>query len=224
MHAIGGRVLIVLLAGTITCSVGVSLAAQDEAMSGYGTATIDGTKASGEWDGAAMYEFDAVLPAASGGGTVPASLYVMNDAVNLYIGLEVFLDAVDEGLVDFYFDNNDDGLRESGDLNVTLYASGGLTSYNWVEETMAWNYDADTERSSAVGNTDTFTFYEFSLALEDPTRGQGFSLVAGDRVGLRLVLLVKPAGSDGEWSFVPEVAFFHVLIVPGAEDQAEESG
>lgn len=53
MHAIGGRVLIVLLAGTITCSVGVSLAAQDEAMSGYGTATIDGTKASGEWCGMA---------------------------------------------------------------------------------------------------------------------------------------------------------------------------
>ncbi len=56
---------------------------------GKGTAVLDGVISPGEWDGAARLDFDAALPPADGGGTTPASLLVMSDAVNLYVAVRV---------------------------------------------------------------------------------------------------------------------------------------
>jgi hypothetical protein len=56
---------------------------------GFGTAVVDGDLSPGEWDQAGRYDFQANRALSEGGGTVPASFYVMNDARNLYLALRV---------------------------------------------------------------------------------------------------------------------------------------
>jgi hypothetical protein len=56
---------------------------------GFGTPVVDGVLLPGEWDTAERYDFVAARAPAEGGGTVPATLYVMNDSVNLYLALRV---------------------------------------------------------------------------------------------------------------------------------------
>src|SRR5204862_4782947 len=55
----------------------------------YGTAVVDGVLSPNEWDRAAHYDFQANRSPAEGGGTVPATLFVMNDSTNLYLALRV---------------------------------------------------------------------------------------------------------------------------------------
>ena len=52
-------------------------------------AVVDGVLSPGEWDTAGHYDFPANRSPAEGGGTVPATLFVMNDATNLYLALRV---------------------------------------------------------------------------------------------------------------------------------------
>lgn len=56
---------------------------------GFGAPVVDGDLAPGEWDGAGRYDFQAQRAPEEGGGTVPASFYVMNDPTNLYLALRV---------------------------------------------------------------------------------------------------------------------------------------
>jgi hypothetical protein len=56
---------------------------------GFGTAVVDGDVAPGEWDHAGRYTFQANRSPAEGGGSVPATFCVMNDATNLYLALRV---------------------------------------------------------------------------------------------------------------------------------------
>jgi hypothetical protein len=56
---------------------------------GFGTAVVDGDIAPGEWDNAGRYDFQAKRLPDEGGGTVPASFYVMNDSTNVYLALKV---------------------------------------------------------------------------------------------------------------------------------------
>lgn len=56
---------------------------------GFGTAVVDGAIAPGEWDHAGRYDFQAKRSPEEGGGTVPASFYVMNDSTNVYLALKV---------------------------------------------------------------------------------------------------------------------------------------
>src|ERR1044072_4406060 len=53
-------------------------------LSGSGTATIDGVFNTTEWAGAGTITFAANLPE---GGTTPATLYVMNNQVNLFLAI-----------------------------------------------------------------------------------------------------------------------------------------
>src|SRR5215218_7465855 len=79
---------------------------------GFGTATVDGVLAPGEWDTAAGHVFEAGVP---GGGTVPGELRVMNDSSNLYFGVRLGTTAPTTSVA-FGFDNDHDGLSpEEGD-------------------------------------------------------------------------------------------------------------
>jgi hypothetical protein len=53
-------------------------------MTGFGTATVDGTLSGGEWDAAQPRDFDVHLPL---GGTTPGRLLVMNDGQNVCLAL-----------------------------------------------------------------------------------------------------------------------------------------
>src|SRR6266480_5218162 len=78
---------------------------------GFGTATLDGAMGAGEWDAAGHVDFTVNRSSAQGGGTVPATLYVMNDRANLYIGIKVLNATVAASRAEVLFDNNDDGTR-----------------------------------------------------------------------------------------------------------------
>ena len=82
------------------------------ALGGVGTASVDGVVAPRQWASATVLPFAAALP---GGGSVAATLRVMNDGANLYLGVTVARAPVN-GTVAFVFDNDHDGSgTEQGD-------------------------------------------------------------------------------------------------------------
>jgi hypothetical protein len=95
-------------------------------LTGTGTATIDGVLSPGEWDLAGSVAFAANVPASQGGGTVPATLYAMNDGVNLYFAVR--FDAPFLGAASFVveIDANGDGLMSAGD--DALVSTSGVYS------------------------------------------------------------------------------------------------
>lgn len=92
-------------AGGATAHTGIVLG-------GTGTAEIDGAFAP-EWTGAAARPFTAGLP---NGGSVSASLRVLNDDTNLYFGVAVASASI-HGTIAVAFDNDHDGSAgtEQGD-------------------------------------------------------------------------------------------------------------
>ena len=74
--------LVVAVSGAAQASDGLTLR-------GYGTAVVDGVLSPNEWERAGHFDFQANLAPAEGGGTVPATLLVMNDSTNLYLALRV---------------------------------------------------------------------------------------------------------------------------------------
>jgi hypothetical protein len=103
-------------------------------LSGHGTATVDGVLSPGEWPGAARLDFVARVPPRESGDITPASLYVMNDAVNLYLAVIVWGSFATE-TVTFEFDNDDDGVAmEDGDdvilTNFYVGLKGAIPFYD----------------------------------------------------------------------------------------------
>ncbi len=88
-------------------------------LSAFGTASVDGELGPGEWDAAARVNFTVAEPT---GGTADASLYVMNDAENLYIAVVFFTGA--QSMVRVNFDNDHDGVAEEGDDGLLVDTGG----------------------------------------------------------------------------------------------------
>jgi len=87
---------------------------------GFGNPTIDGVMSPGEWDNAVKIDFQATIPPSEWGGTTPvttpATLYIMNDGLNLYFAVKVARPSF--GLLtelDVDFDNNNVGIPVDGD-------------------------------------------------------------------------------------------------------------
>jgi len=96
----------------------------DSTLFGVGTATVDGILSPGEWDAAGSIDLVINLP---GGGTEAATLFVMNDATDLYLALRFARSVVDPGnsLV-LEFDNNDDGVAANGDDVIVFNPAVGF--------------------------------------------------------------------------------------------------
>src|SRR5512140_130852 len=117
MRALGSKVAALLAAATLLAALVIyfgnnsrAYAHSGVALSAFGSAVIDGIQSPGEWTGAARYDFAVQKPSSEGGGTTPATLFVMNDAVNLYLAVQVARPALDRSSVTFEFDDNHDGL------------------------------------------------------------------------------------------------------------------
>ena len=78
-----------MIVAALALAPGAAAADGEQAFRGFGTAVIDGDLAPGEWASAGRYDFNANRSSDEGGGTVPASFYVMNDATNFYLALRV---------------------------------------------------------------------------------------------------------------------------------------
>ena len=144
------------LAGLIAFSVtlcvalcGAARASDGLTLRGYGTPVVDGVLEPGEWDAAGRYDFQANRSPAEGGGTVPATLFVMNDATNLYLALRVSV--TDLGNSTF------DGLFTPAPQSPFVPGSDILRAVPWGLEDSFWHQTGpsswDWALDSAFGGT-----------------------------------------------------------------------
>ena len=190
----------VALAATISSSLSIPVNAHAPNVSafGAGTATVDGVISHGEWDNAGQINFQAKLPLLSGGGTTPATVYVMNDANNLYLAVRVERATLDVSSVAFEFDNDHDGVREAGDDLIHVNGHPSLPSAFFDSFRgpcpggppdflgCAWNDNqagGSNDGQGAAANDGTYSVYEMSHPLNSPDDDHDFALGPGSVVG-----------------------------------------
>ncbi len=179
-------------------------------LSAYGTATIDGRMGPGEWDKAARVDFQANLPVNDGGGTTPATLYVMNDNSNLYLALKIARSSFGGATNPvFEFDNDNDGSREDGDdgfgMSAGIYqspefydvyrytcpdspaGSAGCSALD-TETTRGILPSGTNNGATAATNDGADTIIEMSHPLSSGDVLHDFSLKEGATVGFHLNL------------------------------------
>ncbi len=185
-------------------------------LSGFGTASIDGVMAPGEWGPAASVEFQANLPSNDGGGTAPATLYVMNDGANLYLGLKIARQSYGGATNPvFEFDNDNNGAREPGDdvfgMSVGIYSPVTFfddyrTPCPGAPAGSAGCGPSDTASTGAndgaagATNDGQFTYIEISHPLDSTDDLHDFSLAPGATVGFTLSLRLfslQPSCNEG---------------------------
>jgi hypothetical protein len=153
---------------------------------GFGTATIDGVLAAGEWEGAGRFEFQANRAPGQGGGTVPATFFVMNDSTNLYLALRVAVTELGYSAFDgtFYpsgnLANGGDILRASPwalhDLHFHQVAPG---MYEWLEDTA----DGGTQDGASSARTSGgISVYEIAHPLDSADDRHDFSLTIPSQI------------------------------------------
>jgi len=161
---------------------------------------VDGVLSPGEWDTAARLEFSVFPPPGEGGGMAPAVLLVMNDRVNLYLGLQVMRSSLGSSNVGFEFDNDHDGKAENGDDSLELGSPAGALRDAFrsneppcsAGSPPASCFFLDTEAGGtndgrgAATNNGVFSFYEISRPLDSDDDLHDFSLLTGDAVGFYL--------------------------------------
>jgi hypothetical protein len=180
------------------------------ALTGLGTAVVDGVIGAGEWDDAGMITFSANLPASEGGGTTVVQLLAMNDGVTVYLAL--VLPAGLHVSSAFEFDNDHDGQTDEGD--DVLVANALLTSpiaqvadvYRTFlppcpEGALCGLLDVDgggtSDAAAAYTTGPMATILEIAHPLDTDDDAHDFSLAPGDIVGFGVFLsLIAPCG---EW-------------------------
>lgn len=183
-------------------------------LSGIGTATVDGVMSPGEWNGAAHADFVVDVPAADGGGTTLATLYVMNDESNLYVAVRIKRPSLGgANSVFFEFDNDHDGVREDGD-DAFGASFGGFPATFWDDYRYtcpgatpgsAGCAPSDTDSlagfpppgtrdgGGAAANDGNHTYVEESHPLDSGDRPHDFDLQAGDTVGFMVPFASSPS-------------------------------
>ena len=204
----------------VSVSTGAASGSDGLSLRGYGTATIDGVLAPGEWDTAGRYDFAAARAPAEGGGTVPATLYVMNDAVNLYLALRVSV--VDLGYSAFdvqfadpppgsIFADGDDVLRTtpSSFEDLHLHFTPPIY-YPWMLD------EADGGTSDGAGVTSSngvLSVFEVAHPLNSADDRHDFSLTIPQR--MRFTASFQHCLDTCVGTFVPGGGFGEVVAVSG---------
>ena len=149
-----------------------------EPLSGYGTATIDGLRSLGEWDGA------HVIPV-FGGKSDSNMLLVMNDEENLYFGLYVIDNLLTPNdQVTIMFDNAHNGIFDVNDDSGGVLGIG--TSSDGHYDGVQWVADSKGNGVGAAQHDDTRNFIEFSKPLRSEDSND-MNLKVGDTVGFCLI-------------------------------------
>jgi hypothetical protein len=174
-------------------------------LSGRGTALVDGVLTEGEWVAAATVEFLATLPLPDG-GTAPGTLYVMNDATELYLAVGIEGTPVDQGSVTFEFDNDNDHQWPEVDddaLQVSSrrgFADGFRTDAG--RPALDTNDGGTSDGLGAVATDGQRLAFELSHPLDSADDSHDFSLSYYENVGVYLRLRLCAAGGCVD-TFVP---------------------
>jgi hypothetical protein len=162
---------------------------------GYGTPTIDGVIGAGEWQSTGRFDAPVALPPELGGGTVPATLYLMNDTQNLYIALMVGTASIigDNSFLGA-FDNDHNGtLYEQGHESLEFRRTGGTAQFldgfiQRLPNGYCWCWDVDyggtSEITGAYTRDSGASYYELAHPLDTADDGHDFSMRLGRRAGL----------------------------------------
>lgn len=177
---------------------------------GFGTPTLDGVMSPGEWDNAVKIEFDANIPPSEGGGTTPATLFIMNDSLKLYLAVKVARSSFGyQTQLTVDFDNNNKGIPVDGDDSFQMVVGNALPAlfvdtYRFTcpgaPAGSAGCNVQDTNQNGGIlpagskdgdgfaTNDGSFTIIEVSKTLSSTDVLHDFSLKPGSKVGYHAVL------------------------------------
>jgi len=152
--------------------------------------TINGEIVGSEWQSAASSSFSLTIGANSYTGTI----YVMNDATNLYVAIKIADDDFNTGTPDdvavIYFDNDNDGTFESGDDSVAQYAGATGFQDRFLETFPTMKLDTDVgatkDGSGACARHGSDNHFELSHPLNSADDAHDFSLNALNTVGFTI--------------------------------------
>ena len=165
-------------------------------LSAEGTPTaIDGVLDSG-WNSAAINDLNVNVPE---GGTVPGTLYVMNDADNLYVALTIQTGTADtRNSFSISFDDDNDGTvpeqgHQSVIINPETTTNPNCSSTGYCDEfqtaSALGSFDvADggtNDGAGAFGNDGAHSVFEYSIPIDTADDTRDFNLTLGDTIGLR---------------------------------------
>ncbi len=187
---------------------------------GFGTATIDGVPAPGEWNPAGTANFSVRRAVAHGGGTVPATLYAMNDATNLYIAIKVDNATVAASTAEVAFDgDHDNNALEDGEDSIVVDSLGFFDDRFYRQGSAVYDVDDGGTRDGDEWDADGpgYSFYEFSHPLDSADNAHDFSLRPGMRIGVRLTFRhCATVSSCAPSSRYPESQLAEIVIVSGS--------
>ena len=170
----------------------------------------------GEWSPAGHVDFTANRSSSEGGGTVPATLYVMNDTANLYVGIRVTNATVGDSIAFLYFDgDHDDNRFEEGEDTLYVDALGNFQDRFRHQTTSAPDTSFGGTQEGDEGDADAtgYSFYEFSHPLDSADNAHDFSLRAGNSIGFELLF-----GHCSPCAFTsyPPTGLAEIVIVSGS--------
>jgi hypothetical protein len=189
---------------------------------GFGTATLDGVPAAGEWDAAGHVDFTVNRSSSEGGGTVPATLYAMNNAQNLYFALKVMNATISSSAFDLEFDSDLSGGNLQEGEDELLVNNGGVWDQfmhqiapNTWQAVRDQDYGGTNDMLEGEADNPGFSFYEWSHPLNDTDEAHDFSLGFAKRVGFQLSFRhCYPCASP---SYFPDShSYAKVVVVSGS--------
>ena len=188
LEVVSAPILVLVIAAAVA---GGATAHNGTVFRGFGTAVIDGSFSAGEWDSAGHMQFNVTRSPLEGGGIVPATLYVMNDAQNLYIAIRVSGASAGGSRFFIEFDNNDDRRLQEGEDGLFDDGSAQLQDrFMHQASPTLWtplddNANGGTlDGAFAQGDDVGVATFEIAHPLDDADNAHDFSLRAGDRLGV----------------------------------------
>ena len=158
-------------------------------MRGFGTAALDGVMAAGEWDSAGHADFTVNRAADEGGGTVPATVYVMNDESNLYLGLRISNATIGASALDILFGSyNAEGsdylaVTRSGAFRDEFIHQIAPSTWQAFDDV---DFGGSLDGHEAEGDATDYSFYEFAHPLNDVDDAHDLSVATPLRVSFNL--------------------------------------
>jgi hypothetical protein len=213
--------VLIASAALVVLASGSAAASDTLTLRGYGSAVIDGQLGQHEWDGAGLYDFQANRSPAEGGGTVPATLYVMNDATNLYLALRVAVTDIDYSSFDMEFLASGQNPFAPGS-DILRTQSFFFEDYHYHESSPnSWTWLADVDDggthdgTATVGQQDGSWIFEVSHPLNsgDP---HDFNLTIPSHVRFYGTFWHCLVGPGCTTTHMPADGFGDLVVVSGS--------
>ncbi len=210
--------VIALAVALVVAAPGAARASDGLAFRGYGTAAVDGVLSPGEWDTAGHVDFQANRSPVAGGGTVPATAFVMNDATNLYTAVRVAVTTLDNSAFDQFFGPpGSNGFGPGNDILRTV--PWAFEDASWKQSGSAWEWIADLadggtqDGTSSVRVSGGVAVFEVAHPLNTADDLHDFSLTVPSHVDYVGLFQHCIAGSCALTNFTPYPS--KIVVVSG---------